>query len=115
MFHFDELRYFYIRYSEVENYDFNRPANNYTDCDPTPENSRCQIGHFTQVVWKGTTTMGIGKATSNEGTMKCVYVVGRYSPAGNFNCEYAKNVGPAQGKHEIKHPKRIFMVHLQIT
>jgi uncharacterized protein YkwD len=37
-------------------------------------------GHFTQVVWVGSTELGCGKATSTGGT----YVVCNYNPPGNF-------------------------------
>ena len=50
-------------------------------------------GHFTQVVWKGTTELGIGRASNTKSNgMVCTYVVGRYRPAGNFMGRYKKNV-----------------------
>ena len=49
-------------------------------------------GHFTQVVWKDSDTLGIGKATSKKGSMTCTYVVGRYKKAGNFQGKYKENV-----------------------
>ena len=49
-------------------------------------------GHFTQVVWKASKELGIGKAESDEGGMKCTYIVGRYNPAGNMISDFAKNV-----------------------
>lgn len=49
-------------------------------------------GHFTQVVWKESTVLGIGRAEAEEGGMKCAYIVGRYKPAGNFIGEYQQNV-----------------------
>jgi len=49
-------------------------------------------GHFTQVVWKESTVLGIGRAESVENGMKCAYIVGRYKPAGNFIGEYRQNV-----------------------
>ncbi|XP_031564749.1 protein PRY1-like [Actinia tenebrosa] len=52
-------------------------------------------GHFTQVVWNDSTELGIGKADSVQGRMKCTYIVGRYKPLGNFftgNNDYKKNV-----------------------
>lgn len=49
-------------------------------------------GHFTQVVWKGSTEVGVGLATDGH----TVFVVGQYRPAGNINMnEYFKeNVLP---------------------
>ena len=49
-------------------------------------------GHFTQVVWKESTTLGIGKATAKKNGMICTYVVGRYKKAGNFMGKYKENV-----------------------
>lgn len=49
-------------------------------------------GHFTQVVWKGSTDLGIGVATGNKHGMKCTYIVARYRPAGNFMGRYQENV-----------------------
>ena len=49
-------------------------------------------GHFSQVVWKGSTKLGIGMAEIDENGMKCTYIVGRYKPAGNYGGEYAENV-----------------------
>lgn len=50
-------------------------------------------GHFTQVVWKASTKLGIGFA---RGRNDCLFVVGRYKPAGNFGFpdDYAENVLP---------------------
>ena len=39
------------------------------------------IAHYTQMVWSGTTDVGYGIAKATSGN---VYIVGRYSPAGNF-------------------------------
>ena len=53
-------------------------------------------GHFTQVVWKGSTILGIGRFTKetkrNGRTMYCTYIVARYRPAGNWQGQYAENV-----------------------
>ena len=59
-------------------YDFNNPG----------WNANPGTGHFTQVVWKASTQLGIGKAEKNG----CIYVVGRYSPAGNMGGQYKSNV-----------------------
>ncbi|CAO1601034.1 hypothetical protein XANCAGTX0491_004702 [Xanthoria calcicola] len=39
-------------------------------------------GHFTQMIWPSTTRLGIGMARDDDGG---VFVVGRYSPPGNFS------------------------------
>ncbi|KAB5536030.1 CAP domain-containing protein [Coniochaeta sp. 2T2.1] len=40
------------------------------------------FGHYTQCMWKSTTHIGMAAATDNKGG---VYVVGRYSPPGNWS------------------------------
>jgi len=49
-----------------------------------------RTGHFTQLVWKGTTAMGCG--TSSCGGLE-IYVC-NYAPAGNVQGEYRANVLP---------------------
>ncbi|KAI0138801.1 SCP-like extracellular protein [Pestalotiopsis sp. NC0098] len=44
------------------------------------------FGHYTQVVWKDTTAVGMGSATGSDGA---TYVVARYAPAGNYVGETA--------------------------
>ena len=63
------------RYKEVCKYDFNKPG--YSN----------KVGHFTQVVWKASTELGIGRYTGRKikkgKTMTCTYIVARYRKAGN--------------------------------
>ena len=47
-----------------------------------------QTGHFTQVVWCGSTKLGVGIAASQKG----LYVVARYGPAGNMMGAFETNV-----------------------
>ncbi|KAF7229610.1 Golgi-associated plant pathogenesis-related protein 1-like, partial [Nothobranchius furzeri] len=56
-------------YSEIKDYDFSSPR------------FQRGTGHFTQVVWKETTELGVGVASRNGMT----FVVGQYRPAGNIN------------------------------
>jgi len=49
------------------------------------------IGHFTQLVWKGTTKIGFGIASKAVGADVETFIVGRYSPAGNIRV-----IGPIQ-------------------
>lgn len=49
-------------------------------------------GHFTQVVWKGSREIGIGRAFADNG--RDVYVVCNYSPAGNMKGHVKENVLP---------------------
>ncbi|KAF6034203.1 glipr2 [Bugula neritina] len=46
-------------------------------------------GHFSQVVWKGSEELGIGKAGDSKGR---VFVVANYYPAGNYIGSFADNV-----------------------
>lgn len=48
-------------------------------------------GHFTQVVWKGSKEIGVGKAVAKDGKH---IVVASYRPAGNLIGTYAANVLP---------------------
>lgn len=48
-------------------------------------------GHFTQVVWKNSKTLGIAKARSSSGK---IIVVANYEPAGNFVGQFVQNVPP---------------------
>lgn len=50
-----------------------------------------KTGHFTQVVWKGSKSVGCGIAQSSKGT----YTVCQYKPAGNFQGAFEKNVSPS--------------------
>ncbi|XP_059909967.1 Golgi-associated plant pathogenesis-related protein 1-like isoform X1 [Gadus macrocephalus] len=70
-------------YEEVKDYDYNRPG------------FKGNTGHFTQVVWKETTEVGVGLATDG----KRVFVVAQYRPAGNVNVAayFERNVLPQAG------------------
>ncbi len=65
-------------YSEIDAYDFGKGEFSTT------------TGHFTQLVWKGTTDVGFGFASNAAGTAN--YVVARYSSAGNYAGEFIDNV-----------------------
>lgn len=67
-------------YSEISNYSFSGGNSQNT-------------GHFTQVVWKSTQEMGIGKAKSDDGK---VIVVANYRPPGNMMGMFNENVLPAK-------------------
>jgi len=68
-------------YNEIKDYNFQKPG------------FGMNTGHFTQVVWKGTTEGGWGIATNAQGNC---YVVGNYSPPGNYEGQFPQNV--LQGK-----------------
>ena len=71
-------------YSEVKSYDFNDPGF-------SPD-----TGHFTQVVWKDTTGIGVGRVYKNRRG----FVVCNYVPPGNVavvgRSSYVENVLPPQ-------------------
>ncbi|CAL9708914.1 unnamed protein product [Knipowitschia caucasica] len=69
-------------YSEIKDYNFQKPG------------FGMNTGHFTQVVWKDSTELGVGVAT--DGTT--VFVVGQYRKAGNINNPgyFEKNVLPKE-------------------
>ena len=71
-----------FRYQEVCN-----PGYNFGSESPSNE-----AGHFTQVVWKKSTKVGMGKATKKKNGGLCTYIVARYKPAGNFAGKYKENV-----------------------
>ena len=64
-------------YEEVEDYDFNNPG------------WKSGIGHFTQVVWKGSEKLGCGVGC---GSNNYCYVTCNYYPAGNYLNSFATNV-----------------------
>ena len=49
-------------------------------------------GHFSQMVWRDTTALGVGLALSNS--KRNVYVVTFFSPKGNWLGEFATQVLP---------------------
>ncbi|XP_068724150.1 uncharacterized protein [Montipora capricornis] len=67
-------------YNEVCDYDFDRAE------------FSMSTGHFTQVVWADSKEFGIGKAAGKQNGMPCTFVVGRFTPSGNYKGEYKKNV-----------------------
>ncbi|XP_048580166.1 Golgi-associated plant pathogenesis-related protein 1 isoform X2 [Nematostella vectensis] len=69
-------------YGEVDKYRFENPG------------FSTSSGHFTQVVWAGSTEMGAGKATSSSGAH---FVVARYTPPGNVMGQFPENVKPKTG------------------
>jgi uncharacterized protein YkwD len=48
-------------------------------------------GHFTQLLWRGSTQVGCAQAACPGGD---IYWVCRYAPAGNYEGEYKQNVSP---------------------
>ncbi|XP_030374306.1 uncharacterized protein LOC115623894 [Scaptodrosophila lebanonensis] len=69
-------------YDEIKDYDYKNPK------------FSAATGHFTQVIWKSSKKMGVGKAKSSSGAY---YVVARYTPAGNVVGKFKENVLPLSG------------------
>jgi uncharacterized protein YkwD len=65
-------------YGEIDKYDFRRGG------------FSMETGHFTQVVWRGTSHVGCGTSRCNGMTIW----VCNYDPAGNVEGEYKDNVRP---------------------
>ncbi len=49
-------------------------------------------GDFTQLVWKDTTQVGIGKVSGDVNGAYCTIIVARYEPAGNILGKFRENV-----------------------
>lgn len=69
-------------YKEVERYDWSAPG------------FVKGTGHFTQVVWRDTKTVGLHVETTPEGVF---WVAANYGPAGNMQGKFQANVLPLQG------------------
>ena len=70
-------------YDEIKDYDFSKGKSK----------NKGVVGHFTQLVWKDSTQLGIGVARSSKNS---VYIVANYHPGGNFNSNELNNVFPAK-------------------
>ena len=71
-------------YDEIKNWDFSLSK------------SKGVTGHFTQIVWKSTSQLNCGFATSNNGG----YVVCQYWTPGNYGGMYAEEVAPLKGSDD---------------
>ncbi|XP_046839088.1 A disintegrin and metalloproteinase with thrombospondin motifs 3-like [Xenia sp. Carnegie-2017] len=73
-------------YNEIWDFNYCHGEKNFN----RPGHEGKKIGHFTQVIWKTSTKLGIGYARNADRTR--VYVVGRYLDHGNVLGRYAENV-----------------------
>eukprot|EP00747_Dinoflagellata_sp_TGD_P162164 gnl/TRDRNA2_/TRDRNA2_179469_c0_seq1.p1 gnl/TRDRNA2_/TRDRNA2_179469_c0~~gnl/TRDRNA2_/TRDRNA2_179469_c0_seq1.p1 ORF type:complete len:194 (-),score=39.88 gnl/TRDRNA2_/TRDRNA2_179469_c0_seq1:459-1040(-) len=71
-------------YSEIDDYDFGNPG------------FGMSTGHFTQLVWKGTTKVGMAKVVGESQGMTANWIAANYSPAGNMQGDFEDNVEPAE-------------------
>jgi uncharacterized protein YkwD len=62
-------------YAEKEKYSYSKIG----------EGNWQHTGHYTQMIWKNTTELGVGMATCANGN---IIVVANYNPSGNFSGEY---------------------------
>lgn len=76
-------------YNEVKDYNFKKAV------------FQPSTGHFTQLVWAATTSVGVGIASTPDGK---TYVVANYSPAGNVQGQFSQNVHKSKGKSKFKLP-----------
>ena len=76
-------------YDEIKDYNYETFASN--------EPSKA-IGHFTQLVWKGSTKIGAGRVygKSTDGKWFDTYIAVNFAPAGNMTGAYKDNVLPPQ-------------------
>ncbi|XP_032595508.1 Golgi-associated plant pathogenesis-related protein 1 [Drosophila grimshawi] len=65
-------------YNEIHQYNWQRPS------------FQSNTGHFTQVVWRSSTQLGVGFARRGN----TIYVVCNYDPPGNFMNQFPENVHP---------------------
>lgn len=76
-------------YAENSNYDYATGK----QIDPAPDKP---TGHFTALVWKNTTKIGVGRVAGQGKQYSETYIVANFSPAGNMGGEYVTNVLPAR-------------------
>jgi len=74
-------------YMEIGGYDFRKSE---------PQKG---TGHFTQLVWKATQELGVGKAKNGQGL---IVVVANYLPPGNVVGKYKENVLPKKSDGQQK-------------
>lgn len=72
-------------------YDDEEPLYDYNNPGFSP-----QTGHFTQLVWKSTSSVGVALASTGSGNNKKTYVVARYYPPGNVVGFFPQNVEDKQ-------------------
>ncbi|KAG0275787.1 hypothetical protein BGZ96_003619 [Linnemannia gamsii] len=69
-------------YNEVSEYNYNNPG------------FSSATGHFTQVVWKSTSSVGCAKKDCS-GSIRTIYIC-NYDPPGNYQGQFEENVLPLQ-------------------
>jgi uncharacterized protein YkwD len=72
-------------YAENSNYDYATGQK----IDPDPYKP---IGHFTALVWKNTSKIGVGRVAGQGATMWETYIVANFMAGGNITGQYVMNV-----------------------
>jgi len=79
-------------YNEIKNYNYHNHKSMNEE----------QVGHFTQIVWRATSKVGMAFSTRTLNGITKVFAVARYSPARNFVWNddwiqsYGSNVMPSK-------------------
>ncbi|XP_060647015.1 Golgi-associated plant pathogenesis-related protein 1 isoform X2 [Drosophila nasuta] len=67
-------------------------------------------GHFTQLIWKSSKTLGIGTYTNSKGIS---FVVARYKPQGNMAGEFKENV-PKPNRSRSLHEHAKYLIYTSV-
>ncbi|MFF5078477.1 CAP family protein [Actinoplanes sp. NPDC000266] len=73
-------------YGEVKDFNFKNPEGPHGGV----------TGHFTALVWKGTTKLGVGRVAGQGSKWFETFIVANFYPAGNMIGDFAANVSPKQ-------------------
>ncbi|MGC5285495.1 CAP family protein [Micromonospora sp. DT231] len=68
---------------------------NYNFATGEPIDATKAIGHFTALVWKNTTKLGVGRVAGQGTKWWETFIVANFSPPGNMEGQYVMSVGPA--------------------
>lgn len=79
-------------YDEIALYNYNSPG------------FSSGTGHFTQVVWRDSTKLGIAKAQNSKGQ---IFVVANYDPPGNYQGQFEENVPRLGAKKVVKEQPKV--------
>ena len=63
------------------------------------------IGQFSQVIWKDTDFIGLGRSTRDKGDLLCTYIVARYSPQATKS-GFAENVQKGAFNDDVSCPRK---------
>lgn len=69
-------------YNEISLYDYNSPGFSH------------ETGHFTQLVWRDSSRIGIGYIQLAKNKQQTIFLVANYEPKGNVSTKFPENVFP---------------------